>query len=243
MATLAAAQTLYARYGEAADPYMTLVGYFDAVRELGGMRRAVEVRGEGIFLQFSEEALQQWLAQPAAHALDKEFQQSHTRGRCASAIDRPDEGYPGLRYVLLHSFAHALMRRLALEAGYSAASIRERIYSRSPAEAHGPMAGVPLYTAASDSEGTLGGLVKQGEPETLARHIATALEDVGLCASDPTCAEHLPSQDGITLHAAACHACLFVPETSCERGNRNLDRSVLVDTFVQQRFAFFARAR
>ena len=49
-----------------------------------------------------------------------------------------------------------------------------------------------------------------------------------LCASDPLCAEHHPCREGVTLHGAACHACTFVPETSCERGNKYLDRSVLV---------------
>jgi hypothetical protein len=39
---LAAAQKIYERYGIAADPWMTLVGYFNALRELGGMRRLVE---------------------------------------------------------------------------------------------------------------------------------------------------------------------------------------------------------
>ncbi|HEX6290939.1 MAG TPA: DISARM system helicase DrmA [Herpetosiphonaceae bacterium] len=42
VAYLAASQRLYERYGRAADPYMTLVGYFNAMRELGGMRRLVE---------------------------------------------------------------------------------------------------------------------------------------------------------------------------------------------------------
>lgn len=40
--TMAAAQTLYDRYGTAADPYMTLVGYFNSVRELGGMLRVMD---------------------------------------------------------------------------------------------------------------------------------------------------------------------------------------------------------
>ena len=39
---LAAAQTLFEKYGRAADPWMTLVGYFNALRELGGARRIVD---------------------------------------------------------------------------------------------------------------------------------------------------------------------------------------------------------
>jgi hypothetical protein len=101
------------------------------------------------------------------------------------------------------------------------------------------MAGILIYTAAPDSEGTLGGLVRLGEPQVLGRHIRCALQAMTLCASDPLCAEHDPPQDGLTLHAAACHACLFSAETSCERGNRYLDRSVLVETVHRKDLAFF----
>jgi len=96
-----------------------------------------------------------------------------------------------------------------------------------------------IYTAAPDSEGTLGGLVSLGEPETLGRHLDHALEIVRLCSSDPLCSEHRPSQGSLTLHGAACHACLFVPETSCERGNKYLDRTVLVETVERGDLAFF----
>ena len=101
------------------------------------------------------------------------------------------------------------------------------------------MAGLLIYTSAPDSEGTLGGLVSLGEPETLQRHIGQALEAARLCANDPLCAEQPPSPRGQTLHAAACHACLFAPETSCERGNRYLDRSTLVATMQHDDLAFF----
>lgn len=101
------------------------------------------------------------------------------------------------------------------------------------------MAGVLIYTAAPDSEGTLGGLVSLGETDSLGRHLDQALEAMRLCASDPLCAEHHPYRDGLTLHGAACHACLFLPETSCERGNKYLDRSVLVKTLDKQDVAFF----
>jgi hypothetical protein len=122
------------------------------------------------------------------------------------------------------------MRQLSLECGYSAASLRERIYANDD-ERNGPlMAGVLIYTAAPDSEGTLGGLVRMGRPSDLGRHIARALEEMRLCSSDPLCADHWPDAEGNTLHAAACHACLFAPETSCERGNKYLDRTALVTT-------------
>lgn len=101
------------------------------------------------------------------------------------------------------------------------------------------MAGVLIYTAAPDSEGTLGGLVSLGQPEILGRHVRDALEGMRLCASDPLCAEHQPVHQGTTLHGAACHGCLFMPETSCERGNKYLDRSLLIDTLAANGRSFF----
>jgi Domain of unknown function (DUF1998) len=154
----------------------------------------------------------------------------------------PEAGFPGMRYIVLHSFAHALMRELALECGYTAASLRERIYAREVSGTGPPMAGVLIYTAAPDSEGTLGGLVRMGRPEELGRHIERALEQLRLCSSDPLCADHEPDHDGTTLHGAVCHACLFAPETSCERGNKYLDRTVLVDTLHERGTAFFTPA-
>jgi hypothetical protein len=143
-----------------------------------------------------------------------------------------------MRYVLLHSFSHAFMRQIALEAGYSAASLKERIYARSSYVPGGPMAGLLVYTAAPDSEGTLGGLIGLGEDEdTIFQLVTESLRSMTLCAGDPLCSERHVDADGRTVHAAACHACLFAPETSCERGNRYLDRSVLVPTIDTEREA------
>ncbi|MEP7341953.1 MAG: DUF1998 domain-containing protein [Acidobacteriota bacterium] len=193
-----------------------------------------DVRGEGIFLHFSEDAIQAWTKR--VKELDREFFNAHKRWRSSRGLE-PEANYPALRYVLLHSLAHALIRQFSLECGYTTASIRERIYSRPPDSEHEPMAGILLYTAAPDSEGTLGGLVSLGEPKTLARHLDQALDSMQLCTSDPLCAEHHPYGD--SLHGAACHACLFLPETSCERGNKYLDRSVLVATVERVEYAFF----
>jgi hypothetical protein len=140
-------------------------------------------------------------------------------------------GWPGDRYVLLHSLSHALIHELALECGYSAASIRERLYAREPEDGReGAMAGILLYTSAPDAEGTLGGLVALADADEFSRLLDTALRRVALCSADPMCAGHRPTDAETTLHNAACHACLFLPETSCERANRYLDRSVLAAT-------------
>jgi hypothetical protein len=196
-----------------------------------------EVHGEGVFIQLREDALAAWVA--ANSDRDDAFRLAHTAWRARRQIPNPTDAYPGLRYILLHSFSHALMRRFALECGYSQASIRERLYSLPPEHENGPMAGVLLYTSAPDSEGTLGGLVRLGEEEELGRHVAGALRDAALCASDPLCAEHDPDPEGMTLHGAACHACMFAPETSCERGNRYLDRASLSALITGLDIAFF----
>ncbi len=225
-------------------------GDFDDVEELPEDRRAplsreqprwlpaVEVRGEGIFLQFREDGLQGWVrGGPAATQREQVFHETHARWRQSRNLPPLPVTFPNLRYLLLHTIAHALIRQLSLDCGYAMASIRERIYSLNPEDEDGPMAGVLLYTAATDSEGTLGGLVRLGEPDELGRHISFALERASLCASDPLCAEHVPDQYG--LHGAACHACLFLPETSCERGNKYLDRTLLVPTVAEPGIALF----
>ncbi|HEX5081873.1 MAG TPA: DUF1998 domain-containing protein [Blastocatellia bacterium] len=221
-------------------------GDYSEITELPGERRSPlsrsaprwaptsDVRGEGVFLHFSEDAIQSWLKN--VKSLDGDFFNAHKRFRKSRGLT-PESNYPAMRYVLLHSLAHALIRQFSLECGYTTASIRERIYSRQAGGDKEPMAGILLYTAAPDSEGTLGGLVSLGDPKTLARHLDQALEEMRLCASDPLCAEHRPIGD--TLHGSACHACLFLPETSCERGNKYLDRSVLVSTVERADYAFF----
>lgn len=143
---------------------------------------ATEVHGEGIFLQFHEERIVAWEQQPAIKAYEQAFWNAHTAWRRNRRIENPDHHYPGLRYVLLHLLAHALIRQFSLACGYTAASIRERIYALAPEHEEVPMAGMLLYTAAPDSEGTLGGLVSLGDPEELERHLTHTLEQVRLCA-------------------------------------------------------------
>lgn len=198
-----------------------------------------EVRGEGLFLRFDEGRLTDWEQQAEVRDREGQLFAGHRGWRAKRQLDPVDEGFPGIRTVLLHTFSHLLMRELALDSGYSSTSIRERVYAHVDDEQR--QAGVLLYTAAPDSEGTLGGLVSLGDPESLGRAIRQALERASLCASDPLCSEHDPAED-LTLHGAACHACTFAPETSCEVGNKYLDRALLVPTLTTTGLAFLEPA-
>jgi hypothetical protein len=199
---------------------------------------AVQVRGEGVFVELSEAAVADWERRAQvvqrARAMEEKFQQWQSERAGATLIP-----FPGARYVLLHSLAHVLIRQLSLDCGYSASSVRERIYSSiDPAR---PMAGVLLYTASADSEGSLGGLVDLGSPARFPTLLLNALASASVCSSDPLCADHQPDVHA-TINAAACHACILASETSCEIYNRFLDRNMLVPTMARDDLAFFDRA-
>lgn len=196
---------------------------------------ASEVHGEGFFIRFKESVIRQWESKPQVVERDAIMMRGHHGWRNQRKLD-PTKGYPGIRYVMMHTFSHILIRELALECGYNTASIRERIYSDDDPD--DPMAGILIYTAAADSDGTLGGLVELGKPANLGRLIQQALARSTVCSSDPLCAEHDPREDR-SLHAASCHGCSFVAETSCEKGNRYLDRALIVPTFESIDTAFF----
>ena len=186
---------------------------------------AVERRGEGVFLQLREDEVAAWAARVARH--DRILALREAYRRWSGNRDKvPDAGFPIARFLLLHTLSHLLIRQVSLECGYSSASLRERLYVGTPTA---PAAGVLLSTAASDSEGTLGGLVALGERKHLQRLLDRAIDEAGRCSSDPLCAERVPRSPSEALHAAACHACLFASETTCETNNRWLDRAVLVD--------------
>ncbi len=198
-----------------------------------------EVRGEGLFLRFDVDGLDAWEQRYRDSGRAQSLFAAHRQWRLRRGLPVDNwQGWPGVRFVVLHSLSHALIRELSLECGYGASSIRERIYSARPDAPD--MAGILLYTAAPDSEGTLGGLVSLGEPELLGRLLTQALERARLCSSDPLCSEHEAAGDAV--HHAACHSCQFASETSCERGNRFLDRAAIVDTFGVAGAALFPGA-
>lgn len=198
---------------------------------------AVEVRGEGLFFEFNGQALDAWSkgasVKKRVHAM---IAASVSGKEETAAPPSADEVRAKARFIVLHTFAHSVMRALALDCGYSGSSIRERIYAST--EQGREMCGVLLYTASPDSEGSLGGLIDLGTAERLGGLLLSALRDLTRCSSDPLCASHEPVRHR-SMNGAACHACVLVPETSCEAFNTWLDRSLLVPTVATQDVAFF----
>lgn len=204
---------------------------------VGGSKKwfpGVEYRGEGIFLELREDVVQNWESGEAVKAFGAAHRKLQGQWNADHAIANPTIRTP--RFILLHSIAHLVIRMLALDCGYSATALRERVYSSS--EPGLEMAGILIYTATPDSEGSLGGLAEMSRPEDLGPLISRALKDAQLCAGDPHCASAGPDTPGNQLNGAACHACLLISETSCEAANRHLDRGLVVPTLDGSERAF-----
>ena len=195
---------------------------------------ATEDRGEGIFLQFDLDAVAKWERKIETTPLWDAHRGTHQRNfarrfsETAKIVD-PDTRLPGPRYWLVHTLSHILIREMAMYSGYGAASLTERIYAWDEAPQRDAAAGLLICTTASDSEGTLGGLVALSAPTRLQDIVLSALRRAARCSSDPVCAMRTPSDPENFLHGAACHTCCFVSETSCEKANRFLDRRFLLD--------------
>lgn len=194
------------------------------------------IHGEGIFLELDDKRLRQWEERSEVkrriEVLAGTFAELQERRRLQDAAVSP-------RLVLLHTLAHVLMNRLIFECGYSAASLRERLYASENVTA--PMSGVLIYTAAGDAEGTMGGLVRMGKPGNLEPVLRRALEGARWCSVDPVCMEIGSSggQGPDSCNLAACHNCALVPETACEKFNRLLDRGLLTGTPEDPTLGFF----
>lgn len=194
---------------------------------------AVENNGEGIFIALDMDAIRAWESKPAVKARIEQLERAFDKWKVQRESTR-EMPFPGGRYVMLHSLSHLLLTAVALECGYSASSIKERIYATEHA------CGLMLYTGSPDAEGTLGGLVEVGR--RIEEHLITAIRLGRLCSNDPVCAEHDPADEyqNRLRHGAACHGCLLISETSCEQRNEYLDRSLVVPTISCAGAAFFA---
>lgn len=182
------------------------------------------VFGEGIFIRFDEDRISAWEAGSGLAAHIKPLQDREDAA--ARRMGRPSRPVRS-RFLLLHTLSHLLIRRLVFECGYGSASLRERLYVSENPKAR--MAGILIYTASGDCEGSMGGLVRMGEPENFARVFEAAVSDAAWCSADPVCTESgINGGQGIDgLNIAACHCCTLLPETSCECFNSLLDRALV----------------
>ena len=199
---------------------------------------AYVVYGEGIFIEFNLDRVRKWERSPSVRdrlsRLIENYNHLNERlGREGRDIDP--------RFVLIHTFAHLLINQLTFECGYGSASLRERLYSSS--SQINPMAGILIYTAAGDTEGTMGGLVRMAKSDYFEPVIKRALEKAQWCSADPVCMEmgDRGGQGPDSCNLAACHNCALVPETACEEFNRLLDRALVVGKPDVRDLGYFTR--
>ena len=200
---------------------------------------ATVVFGEGIFLRFDQKRITEW---EQSQAREHEDRLCGLNRSLRAMRERRGQGEGALvtaRQLMIHTFSHLLINQLVFSSGYGSASLRERLYVESPAGEDGGMAGLLIYTAAGDSEGSMGGLVRQGEPGLMEHVMLKAIESAMWCASDPICIQsHGQGPDACNL--AACHSCALLPETSCEQMNRFLDRGTVIGTLEKPDTGFFS---
>lgn len=204
------------------------IGANDRIQKLSRVplrwRPAVVVRGEGLFLEFKFSAIESWLKQnPQMEDRTAHLAENFNRRRVEQ---QREPQHVNSKFLLLHTLSHLLIKQLSFDCGYGSASVRERIYCDVSADAD-PMQGILIYTASGDAEGTMGGLVRQGEPGRLEPIFLEAIRAASWCSSDPVCIESM-GQGTDNANLAACHACTLLSETSCEEGNRLLDRMTVV---------------
>lgn len=197
---------------------------------------AYQVHGEGIFLEFNSDKLEKW-----AINADEYFKNLIKRYHSAMSNRKKDYEKRDINpaFVMMHTFAHLLIKRLCYNCGYGSSSLREKIYFSS--ENEHKMNGILIYTSSGDSEGSLGGLVRQGKEEHLGKLIRDSVADAEWCSADPVCSDvgQDAGQGPDNVNGSACHNCCLVPETSCEEFNSILDRAAVVGTLENRDIGFF----
>jgi hypothetical protein len=191
---------------------------------------AVENFGEGIFFSINKDLLNKW--ENDREVIAKNELIFKERNYLRQTRNLPSIPTGPARFIFLHTLSHLLIRQLAIDAGYSSSSIRERIYGKED------MAGILIYTSSASSDGSLGGLVNLGKTSTFGIVFDRAVKASRWCSSDPLCAHQKPS----AIHrdnGSACHACCFLPETSCINLNCLLDRSMIDSTISHSGIGFF----
>ena len=195
-------------------------------------RPAIEVIGEGIFLRLRKDSLVDWETLENVQIRASGIHENLTRRFVGLGLEPTQSVTP--RLLLLHSLAHSLINQWSLDCGYPTASLRERLYVSDS------MAGLLIYTATTDSAGSLGGVIAQAESGRLATTFLRAVNTSRWCSADPVCIE--TEAAGVdSLNLAACHSCLLLPETSCEHSNIFLDRGLMVGTPQESTLGLYHR--
>lgn len=186
--------------------------------------------GEGIFVSLDNKEISDWknklLGSKIKEKIDRKMENIHEE----------EAKYISPVFFMLHTLAHVLIRELNAYCGYSSSALKERIYFSEKTGKE--MYGFLIYTSSSDSEGTLGGLVKQCLPQRFFKILNSAIEKAKWCSYDPVCLE-TDSQGRDSLNAAACHACTLISETSCDKMNSFLDRTVLIGSSEEPDLGYF----
>lgn len=209
-------------------------GYVDVKKPETNWYPAYEVRGEGIFIEFKHNEIEEWINKnpeisERANRLNENYANSFL-GKNHPRIITP-------KFIMLHTLSHLLISQLSFECGYSIASLSERLYCAETEDGK-QMAGILIYTASGDSEGTLGGLVRQGRSDAFPKILRKAVSKAKTCSNDPVCImSHGQGRDSLNL--AAFHACTLLPETCCEERNAFLDRGMIIGTFENKNIGFW----
>lgn len=197
---------------------------------------AYVVKGEGIYFELEEKRLAEWENDSRVQAR-AQLMTDHYRDSPRSMGG--SERRISARLVLLHTLAHLLINELIFACGYGSASLRERLYVSDSGSQR--MNGLLIYTAAGDSEGTMGGLVRMARPGNFRSVLVGAVAGARWCSTDPVCMDAGERGQGPdSCNLAACHGCALLPETSCEQFNRFLDRGMVIGTFSDPLLGFFS---
>jgi len=202
---------------------------------------AAEMKGEGIFVELNRQSMDEWVDKMGAdffRRVGKLETQRLEQQRKSSVWTEERVIMP--QFLLIHTLSHILIQQLILDCGYSSASLRERLYINDGTDGRPKMSGFLIYTATSDAEGSLGGLVRQGMKSRFSEVMDKALEQARWCSNDPLCMES-EGQGNDSLNLAACHSCCLLPETSCELRNCYLDRGVLIGADGRPETGFFPK--
>lgn len=191
---------------------------------------AVELIGEGIFIRFNKDKVTQWRNANSSR---------YRRMKKAMKDSKFNLETFSETYVMLHTFAHLFIREISNICGYSAASIREKIYSEISDKDEVKMCGVLIFVSSSDSDCSLGGLISVADNEDVFEKIMDSMLDrASWCSGDPLCISSM-KQGYKNLNYSACHDCTLLPETSCERFNCFLDRASIVGLPDNPNLGFF----